>query len=151
MKLENDKLFELREYNNLTQKAVGEILGVRQQTYAEWEKGKKIIPLKHLVTLANFYNVSIYYLTGLSRNKKVFYTYKTLNKEEIGKRIVYVRNLYNIKQKDLAKILNTSPSTVCAYEKGNTLILTAFLYQIAREYNISIDWFIGANSKIKRD
>lgn len=151
MKLENDKLFELREYNNLTQKAVGEILGVRQQTYAEWEKGKKIIPLKHLVTLANFYNVSIDYLTGLSRNKKVFYTYKTLNKEEIGKRIVYVRNLYNIKQKDLAKILNTSPSTVCAYEKGNTLILTAFLYQIAREYNISIDWFIGANSKIKRN
>ncbi len=52
--MENDKLFELREYNNLTQKAVGEILGVRQQTYAEWEKGKKIIPLKHLVTLANF-------------------------------------------------------------------------------------------------
>ena len=151
MKLENDKLFELREYNNLTQKEVGEILGVRQQTYAEWEKGKKIIPLKHLVTLANFYNVSIDYLTGLSRNKKVFHTYKTLNKEEIGKRIVYVRNLYNIKQKDLAKILNTSPSTVCAYEKGNTLILTAFLYQIAREYNISIDWFIGANSKIKRD
>lgn len=149
--MENDKLFVLREYNNLTQKAVGEILGVRQQTYAEWEKGKKIIPLKHLVTLANFYNVSIDYLTGLSRNKKVFYTYKTLNKEEIGKRIVYVRNLYNIKQKDLAKILNTSPSTVCAYEKGNTLILTAFLYQIAREYNISIDWFIGANSKIKRD
>lgn len=149
--MENDKLFELREYNNLTQKAVGEILGVRQQTYAEWEKGKKIIPLKHLVTLANFYNVSIDYLTGLSRNKKVFYTYKTLNKEEIGKRIVYVRNLYNIKQKDLAKILNTSPSTVCAYEKGNTLILTAFLYQIAREYNISIDWLIGANSKIKRD
>ena len=151
MKLENDKLFELREYNNLTQKAVGEILGVRQQTYAEWEKGKKIIPLKHLVTLAIFYKVSIDYLTGLSRNKKVFYTYKTLNKEEIGKRIVYVRNLYNIKQKDLAKILNTSPSTVCAYEKGNTLILTAFLYQIAREYNISIDWLIGANSKIKRD
>ena len=151
MKLENDKLFELREYNNLTQKAVGEILGVRQQTYAEWENGKKIIPLKHLVTLAIFYKVSIDYLTGLSRNQKVFYTYKTLNKEEIGKRIVYVRNLYNIKQKDLAKILNTSPSTVCAYEKGNTLILTAFLYQIAREYNISIDWFIGANSKIKRD
>lgn len=50
--MENDKLFELREYNNLTQRDIGEILGVRQQTYAEWEKGKKIIPLKHLVTLA---------------------------------------------------------------------------------------------------
>ena len=57
--MENDKLFELREYNNLTQKNVGEIIGVRQQTYAEWEKGKKIIPLKHLVTLAKYYNVSL--------------------------------------------------------------------------------------------
>ena len=47
--MENDRLFELREYNNLTQKNVGAILGVRQQTYAEWEKGKKIIPLKHLI------------------------------------------------------------------------------------------------------
>lgn len=149
--MENDKLFELREYNNLTQKAVGEILGVRQQTYAEWEKGKKIIPLKHLVTLANFYNVSIDYLTGLSKNKKINYNYKPLNKKEIGEKIVYVRNLNNIKQKDLADILNTSPSTVCAYEKGNTLILTAFLYQIAKEYNISIDWFVGANPKIKRN
>lgn len=149
--MENDKLFELKEYNNLTQKAVGEILGVRQQTYAEWEKGKKIIPLKHLVTLANFYNVSIDYLTGLSKNKKINYNYKPLNKKEIGEKIVYVRNLNNIKQKDLADILNTSPSTVCAYEKGNTLILTAFLYQIAKEYNISIDWFVGANPKIKRN
>ena len=149
--MENDKLFELREYSNLTQKAVGEILGVRQQTYAEWEKGKKIIPLKHLVTLANFYNVSIDYLTGLSKNKKINYNYKPLNKKEIGEKIVYVRNLNNIKQKDLADILNTSPSTVCAYEKGNTLILTAFLYQIAKEYNISIDWFVGANPKIKRN
>ena len=43
--MENDRLFELREYNNLTQKNVGAVLGVRQQTYAEWEKGKKIIPL----------------------------------------------------------------------------------------------------------
>ena len=39
--MENDRLFDLRDYNNLTQKAVGELLGVRQQSYGEWEKGKK--------------------------------------------------------------------------------------------------------------
>ena len=78
--MENDRLFELREYNNLTQKNVGAILGVRQQTYAEWEKGKKIIPLKHLVTLAKYYNVSLDYLTGLSNKKDIFYKYVTLDK-----------------------------------------------------------------------
>lgn len=148
--MENDRLFELREYNNLTQKNVGEILGVRQQTYAEWEKGKKIIPLKHLVTLAKYYKVSLDYLTGLSNKKDIFYNYVTLNKEEIGKKIIYVREANNLMQKDLAKILNTSPSTLCAYEKGNTLILTAFLYQMAKKYNLSLDWFVGASARIKR-
>ena len=86
--MENDRLFELREYNNLTQKKVGEILGVRQQTYAEWEKGKKLIPLKHLVTLAKYYKVSLDYLTGLSNKKDIFYNYVSLNKKEIGKKII---------------------------------------------------------------
>lgn len=148
--MENDRLFELREYNNLTQKKVGEILGVRQQTYAEWEKGKKLIPLKHLVTLAKYYKVSLDYLTGLSNKKDIFYNYVTLNKEIIGKKIIYVREMNNLMQKDLAKILNTSPSTLCAYEKGSTLILTAFLYQMAKKYNISMDWFVGASARIKR-
>lgn len=148
--MENDRLFELREYYNLTQKQVGEIIGVRQQTYAEWEKGKKIIPLKHLITLAQYYNVSLDYLTGLSKNKNKFYKV-LVNKEDVGKRIVYIRKIYNVKQNVLAKKLNTSPSTICAYEKGNNLILTAFVYQIAKEFNVSIDWIIGASSSIKRN
>lgn len=148
--MENDRLFELREYNNLTQKNVGAILGVRQQTYAEWEKGKKIIPLKHLITLVKYYKVSLDYLTGLSNQKDIFFNYVKLNKEEIGQKIIYIRNINNLKQRELAKVLNTSPSTICAYEKGNTLILTAFLYQIAKEFNISMDWFVGASTRIKR-
>lgn len=148
--MENDRLFELREYNNLTQKNVGAILGVCQQTYAEWEKGKKIIPLKHLITLAKYYKVSLDYLTGLSNKKDIFFNYVKLDKEETGQKIIYIRNLNNLKQRELAKVLNTSPSTICAYEKGNTLILTAFLYQIAKEFNISMDWFVGASTRIKR-
>lgn len=148
--MENDRLFELREYNNLTQKNVGAILGVRQQTYAEWEKGKKIIPLKHLITLAKYYKVNLDYLTGLSDKKDIFFNYVTLDKEEIGQKIIYIRNLNNLKQRELAKVLNTSPSTICAYEKGNTLILTAFLYQITKEFNVSMDWFVGASTRIKR-
>ena len=148
--MENDRLFELREYNNLTQKNVGAILGVRQQTYAEWEKGKKIIPLKHLITLAKYYKVNLDYLTGLSDKKDIFFKYVNLDKEDIGQKIIYIRNINNLKQRELAKVLNTSPSTICAYEKGNTLILTAFLYQIAKEFNVSMDWFVGASTKIKR-
>ena len=148
--MENDRLFELREYHGLTQAKIGEILGVRQQTYAEWEKGKKLIPLKHLITIAKYYKVSLDYLTGLSNKKEIFFNYVQLDKEEIGQKILYIRNINNLKQRELAKVLNTSPSTICAYEKGNTLILTAFLYQIAKEFNVSMDWFVGASTRIKR-
>ena len=110
-------MFDLRDYNNLTQKAVGELLGVRQQSYGEWEKGKKIIPLKHLITLAKYYNLSLDYMTGLSKTKDIFQNLDELDKKDIGKRIIYLRKIYNINQKTLAKSLNTSPSTICAYEK----------------------------------
>lgn len=149
--MENDRLFDLRDYNNLTQKAVGELLGVRQQSYGEWEKGNKIIPLRHLITLAKYYNLSLDYMTGLSKTKGVFENLDELDKEDIGKRIVYIRKIYNINQKELAKNLNTSPSTICAYEKGYNTILTAFAYQIAKDYNVSFDWLVGASKNMKRN
>ena len=90
------------------------------------------------------------YLTGLSNRKDHFYKDVLLDKDKIGKRIVYIRTINNIKQKDLALFLNTSPSTLWAYEKGVTLMLTAFLYQIAKKYKISIDWLIGASPNMKR-
>lgn len=147
--MENNKLFVLREYYNLSQRSVGEIIGVRQQTYAEWEKGKKIIPLKHLVTLAKYYNVSLDYLTGLSSTKDVVYNYNALDKKLIGKKLIYLRKSKGLKQKDMAKSLNTPASTLCSYEKGHNLILTAFLYQICKEYKVSMDWVIGIKKEPK--
>lgn len=44
---------------------------------------------------------------------------------------------------DLAKSLNTTQSTIWAYETGRTLILTAFAYQICVKYNVSMDWLCG--------
>ena len=58
-------------------------------------------------------------------------------------RLLEVRNSNNITQRDLADFLNTTSSTICAYEKGKTMILTAFAYQIAKEYNVSMDWLCG--------
>lgn len=148
--MENDKLFGLRDYYNLTQQSVGEILGVRQQTYAEWEKGRKIIPLKHLVTLAKYYNVSFDYILGFTKTKESYKDDALLDKAIIGQKIIYIRKIYKLKQLDLAKSLNTSPSTICSYEKGNTLILTAFLYQICKEYDLSADWFLSSKTTMRR-
>jgi transcriptional regulator with XRE-family HTH domain len=65
------KLIELREDFNLKQKDIAKLLNITQQTYSLWENGSKIIPLKHLNSLCNYYNVSMDYMLGLS-NKNSF-------------------------------------------------------------------------------
>ena len=60
------KLIELREDFNLKQKDIAKLLNITQQTYSLWENGSKIIPLKHLNSLCNYYNVSMDYMLGRS-------------------------------------------------------------------------------------
>ncbi len=138
----NNRLYNLREDNDLYQKDIAKVVGIKARTYSSWETGNKIIPLKHLNTLCNYYDVSMDYVLvlyntkGNSKIRKI----KTLNKIEIGKRIKMIREKYNLTVRDLANKLNTTPSTISAYENGKTLILTAFAYQICKEYNVSLDW-----------
>ena len=79
---------------------------------------------------------------GLSKeNKKVMNV--ELDAVKIGKRITEVRHKNNVTQVELAKMLNTSQSTISAYESGKTMILTAFALEICKTYNVSLDWLLG--------
>lgn len=139
------RLFDLREYADLTQKDLAQNLGVSQQTYSLWEKGTKIIPLKHLNNLCNYYETSMDYVLGFTDIKMSsnIIKIKELNKKEIGARIKKIREDNNLTLRDLASKLNTTSSTISAYETGKTLILTAFAYQICSEYDVSLDWLCG--------
>ncbi len=139
------RLFDLREYKDLSQIKLADYLGITQQTYSLWEKGTKIIPLKHLNSLSNFYEISMDYIVGLTdeKNNSGIIKLTELNKNEIGSRIKKIREDNNLTLRDLAKELNTTSSTISAYETGKTLILTAFAYQICIKYNVSLDWLCG--------
>ncbi len=140
-----NKLLDMREYFNVNQETIGEIVGVTKTSISKWETGKETIPLKHLNTLSNYYNVSIDYLVGLSKikNYENYIKINELNKIEIGKRIKLFRNENELSLRELANILNTTSSTISAYETGKTLILTSFAYQICKEYHISLDYLCG--------
>lgn len=139
------RLFDLREYADLSQKDLANKLGVTQQTYSLWEKGTKIIPLKHLNNLCNYYKTSMDYVLGLSneRTNSDIKEIKELNKKLIGSRIKEVRERNKLTLRDLASELNTTSSTISAYETGKTLVLTAFAYQICTKYDVSLDWLCG--------
>ena len=140
----NIKLQDIRENNELSQKAVADILNVSQPTYSRWEKEIEIIPLNKLILFAKYFNVSLDYLCNLSLIKKENKNYNYIvNKELSSNNIINFRKKNNLTQKELAIFVNTTPSTICAYEKGKTLILTSFAYQICKKYNISMDYICG--------
>ena len=63
------RIRDLREDNDMTQRALSEMLGITVQQYSLYERGDREIPFHHVITLAKFYNVSIDYIAGLTNNK----------------------------------------------------------------------------------
>ena len=59
------------------------------------------------------------------------------------------RKKHKLSQKVLAKLLNTSQSTISSYEHGNTMILTAFLYEMCTKLNVSMNYIVGKSNTIK--
>ena len=65
------KLRHLREDNDKTQQEIADILGTSQTMYARYERGANEMPLRHLITLCKYYNVSADYILGLSNRKNI--------------------------------------------------------------------------------
>ena len=64
-----NRIRELREQYNLTQKALGELMGYSESTCSLYESGKRQPDTKTLIFLANFFHVSIDYILGRSDEK----------------------------------------------------------------------------------
>ena len=63
------RIRNLREDRDLSQKQIAEILGMSQTGYSKYETGENDIPTHILIKLADFYGTSIDYLLGRSDNK----------------------------------------------------------------------------------
>ena len=64
-----ERIRNLREDADLTQAELGKRIHVPQRTYAYYESGERMIPPQILMALAQFYNVSVDYLLGLTDQK----------------------------------------------------------------------------------
>ena len=63
------RLKDLREDNDLTQTQIAKLLNVKQNTYSQYENGKRDIPIDLLWKLADFYETSVDYLIGRVNKK----------------------------------------------------------------------------------
>ena len=58
------RLRDLREDHDLSQKEVAYVLGISQTVYSRYERGFQTIPVTHLLKLADFYQTSTDYILG---------------------------------------------------------------------------------------
>ena len=64
------RIRDLREDHDKTQQEIADILETSQTMYARYERGANELPLRHLITLCRYYNVSADYILGLSDKRK---------------------------------------------------------------------------------
>ena len=68
----NERIRALREDNDLKQYQIAELLHIGQKTYSDYELGRTRIPLESVIILAEYYNVDMNYICGVSNMKNKF-------------------------------------------------------------------------------
>ena len=67
----SERIKELRESRNLTQDALGAVIGVKRFSIYSYEKGRAYPEMKGLIALADYFDVSMDYLAGRTERREV--------------------------------------------------------------------------------
>ena len=70
------RIKDIREDRDLTQQQVAEILEIKQTQYSRYELGKQMMGIDKYIKLAQFYNISLDYLTGIIDTPRKLYDKK---------------------------------------------------------------------------
>lgn len=85
----SDKIKELRELNHITQKQLGDLLGISDRAVSKWESGLSKPSGENLISLAKIFNIQVENFFGDSDNIKT-------KKEEVISGMESLRELYKI-------------------------------------------------------
>jgi transcriptional regulator with XRE-family HTH domain len=66
-----ERLKELRSAKHITQKDFAKVVGINERSYQNYEINTSTPNYKTLLFLADYFNVSLDYLTGRSDNPKI--------------------------------------------------------------------------------
>ena len=145
-----ERLKNIRENKEILQKDIAKILDIKENTYSEYENEYKIIPIKHLNKICNYFNVSLDYIFNFTNKQNYLSTRKEIIKELTRNRLRELRKENNLTQEKLAKIINVAKSTISDCERMSTTLATPFLYEICKKYNISADYLLGKTDQPKK-
>lgn len=66
------RIRDLREDKDMSQKEMGKILGMSQTGYSKYETGENDVPTGILIKLADFHHTSVDYILGRTNQRKPY-------------------------------------------------------------------------------
>ena len=63
------RLLDLRQDADKNQREIAALLGIDQRTYSNYETGKRDIPVRLLLVLADYYKTSVDYILGRTNHR----------------------------------------------------------------------------------
>lgn len=66
-----ERLKELKTKNNVLQKDIADSVNISLRSYQRYEYGERIPDMNVLIALADYFNVSLDYLTGRTNNPEI--------------------------------------------------------------------------------
>ena len=137
-----NRLKELRIKKNLYQKDIAKHLNMSQNGYSQYETGITNIPTHILKNLALFYNTSVDYILGLTNNEKAYKKSNIISINSDMNRLKEIRENKDLKQEDIAKILNMSRNGYSHYETCYHDIPIKILIKLVQYYKVSSDYLL---------
>lgn len=137
------RLKEIREANSLKQIEVANRLNVSRSVYGMWEVEQDIIPIRRLNDFCNEFNVSFDYVLELTDIKNYSDSSKEIDIDKLKIRLTALRKNAKLTQDKLSEKLEITRSLISKYEHNTNLILTTYLLNYSKYFNISSDYLVG--------
>lgn len=137
------RLKEIREENKLKQIEVANILKCSRSVYGMWEVEQDVIPIRRLNDFCNEFNVSFDYVLELTNIKNYPDSNKEIDLDKLKVRLTTLRKNSKLTQDKLSEKLEITRSLISKYEHSTNLILTTYLYNYSKYFNISSDYLVG--------
>ncbi len=143
------RIRDLREKDNISQRMLGDAIGVSRSAINQFERQYDLAPTERLNSIANYFDVSIDYLLGFTNKKQYKNSKKEIDFAISSIRLRTWRKSKKLTQEQLAKEIDVSPSIIVRHENNKHLLATPFLYQLCSHYKLSADYLLGKTDEPK--
>ncbi|MBS6236559.1 MAG: helix-turn-helix transcriptional regulator [Clostridiales bacterium] len=151
------RIFELRKSAGMTQKQLGESVGLSMQAINDIEKGRRETTITKAILMARLFNTTVEYIMGetddSSRPDESPFIEQIFVREEIfclAKRLKELRNKKGLSIQEVGKATHFGTLRYKNLENANTNPPLTWLIALADYFDVSLDYLVGRSDEPER-